>query len=411
MKAIILAAGSGTRLEPLTSIRPKPLIDVVGKPFLSYLLENVHKAGIKEIGVVVGYKKERMIGFLKNYKNITVIEQNEQLGTGDAVLKAKDFAGSEDFLVMYGDNLYDAADIKALTKTKGNAIVGLEHPKPRRYAVLLAENGHLKKIVEKPNKHIGNLINAGLYKFTPDVFKSLKGLKKSKRNEYELTDAVSALITNGVKVFKAQGRWFDVGYPWHLLELNEHILSHAKNRVEGNISEKAEIEGRIIVGKNTKIKAGANIEGPVYIGSNCEVGPNCLIRAHTSIGDNCKIGASVEIKNSIIMNHTNVPHHNYIGDSIIGENCNIGAGTKIANLRHDNQSVKISCKGLKVDSERRKFGAIIGDNVKIGINCSIMPGVKIGTNCLVGPHLVLYKDLEPNKAIYVEQNYKFIDLT
>jgi bifunctional UDP-N-acetylglucosamine pyrophosphorylase/glucosamine-1-phosphate N-acetyltransferase len=147
----------------------------------------------------------------------------------------------------------------------------------------------------------------------------------------------------------------------------------------------AHISGPVWVEKGALVRSGAYIEGPVYIGSGARVGPNCYIRPCTSIGENCHIGAAVEIKNSVMMNGSNAPHHNYVGDSVIGERCNLGAGTKVANLRLDGKPVKSYMRCKRVSTGRRKLGVIMGSDVKVGINASIDPGTVVGNDVFIGP--------------------------
>lgn len=409
VKAVILAAGIGARLEPLTETRPKCLIQVMGRSFLYYILNNLKHSGYKDIAIIVGYKKEMIKQFCEEYNfKVTFIEQKKQLGTGDAIKVAKDFVKNDNFIVLMSDNLYSRDDLKGVKKNDNlNYIMGFIHKHPEKFGVLIEEEGFLKKIVEKPIKPASNMINTGLYKLTPEIFAILEKIKRTKRGEYEITDALTLLAQqNKVKVIKAKDYWLDFGYPWDIFKVNEFLLTHTKEYRKGIISKDAHLQGKVIVEKGAEIKSGVSIVGPAYIGKNANIGPNCYIRPHTSLSDNVHIGAAVEVKNSIIMNDTNIPHHNYVGDSIIGAHTNLGSGTKIANLRHDNGSVKVTIKGKKIDSERRKIGAIIGDNVKVGINASIMPGVKIGSNCMVGPSVILYKDLEKGKCVFLKQNHE-----
>ncbi|GAI31184.1 unnamed protein product, partial [marine sediment metagenome] len=126
--------------------------------------------------------------------------------------------------------------------------------------------------------------------------------------------------------------WLDLSYPWDLLPANESLLAGIKSQNLGEIEDNTVLKGAVSIGKDTVVRSGSYIVGPVIIGQDCDIGPNCYIRPHTSIGDNCHVGAAVEVKNSIIMRGSKIPHHNYVGDSIIGEECNFGSGTKIANL-------------------------------------------------------------------------------
>ena len=156
------------------------------------------------------------------------------------------------------------------------------------------------------------------------------------------------------------------------------------------------IKGAVGIGKGTSVRTGSYIIGPVIIGQDCDIGPNCYIRPHTSIGDGCHIGAAVEVKNSIIMNGSKIPHHNYVGDSIIGEDCNLGAGTKIANLRLDKQEIVVAGKPTR----RRKLGAIIGDRVETGINSCINIGTMIGNDTQIGPGALAHGIISPNSKIF-----------
>ena len=193
--------------------------------------------------------------------------------------------------------------------------------------------------------------------------------------------------------------WRDIVFPWHLLDANEELLKNIVKKIDGTVEKHITIKGDVIIGKNTTIMAGSYIEGPMVIGNDCKIGPNCHIRPFTSIGDKCHIGNACEIKNSIIMDETNVPHHNYVGDSIIGQNCNLGSGTKIANLRLDKKNIKVVLNGKKIDTKRKKLGTIIGDNVQTGINSTINIGTSIGNNVFIGPGAIVKGEIRPGSTI------------
>jgi dTDP-glucose pyrophosphorylase len=196
-KVVILAAGKGVRMLPLTNDIPKVLVKTNGKEFLYYVIKSLQKAGYENFCLIVGYKKEKVEEFLKR-ENIQaeVIEQKEQRGTGDAVLCAKEFVEKENFVVLGGDNY----------------ICGIETDTPEKYGVLMEENGFLKGIKEKPKEYCGNLINTGLYKFTPEIFDALSKIGLSERGEHELTDAITLLAEQQkVKIIKVKGFWKDLG--------------------------------------------------------------------------------------------------------------------------------------------------------------------------------------------------------
>jgi NDP-sugar pyrophosphorylase family protein len=160
----------------------------------------------------------------------------------------------------------------------------------------------------------------------------------------------------------------------------------------------------VTVKETARIRSGAYIEGPAFIDEGSDIGPNCYIRPYTSIGKKVRIGNACEIKNSIIMDKVHIGHLSYVGDSILGEDCNLGAGTITANYRLDGGTIKMMVKDKVVDSGRTKLGAVLGDNVKAGINALLMPGVKVGSNSQVGPGVVVYRDVGANMAVLLKQN-------
>ena len=169
------------------------------------------------------------------------------------------------------------------------------------------------------------------------------------------------------------------------------------------IENGAHLVGHVTIAETTRIRSGAYIEGPVYIGEHCDIGPNCYIRPYTSIGKHVRVGNACEVKSSIIMDNVHIGHLSYVGDSIIGENCNLAAGTITANYRLDAENIKMIVKDQVVDSERRKLGAVLGDNVKTGINALFMPGAKVGNDSWIGANVVVQRDVPPKTIILLKQ--------
>lgn len=233
-KVLISAAGRGTRMLDLSKDKPKHLIEINGKPFLYYLLSNLKAAGFEEIIMVVGYKKEFMEEFLAEYSgvfNISLVNQfdilgEDRYGTACPLECVKNLLKGESFLAVYGDNLYSVEDLKRLNIDDDyNYIAGLPHSHPENYGVLsVGDNGLLKRIVEKPKDPIGNLINTGLYKFTAEVFDYLDKIKISPRGEYELTDVINLLATQGkVKAMDLKGIWLDLGKPEDVARVEKYL--------------------------------------------------------------------------------------------------------------------------------------------------------------------------------------------
>lgn len=399
---MILAAGEGTRLRPLTSTRPKPMLPIAGKPILEWNLNALCDAGIDRAYIIVGYMGQTIQEYFgKEYNGVKLeyIVQDEQLGTGHAVSMAGKRVGGE-FIVLNGD-VYVTADtvtefIETFKKSGSSVCMAVvEVDDPAGYGIVEVSGGSAKSLIEKPDKPKSNLVNAGLYIFTDSVFKVLASIGKSERGEIELTDAVKKYITeNDVSVYTIDGDWIDIGVPWDLLSANEKVMKTLKmERGDFTAEDYTTIKGHVGLGDGTLLKSGTYIEGPVVIGKNCRIGPNCYIRPYTAIGDDCVVGNAVEVKNSIIMKGSHLGHLTYVGDSIIGENCNFGAGTKVANLRFDDGQVKVEVKEKFVNSGRRKFGCIMGDNVKTGINVSIMPGRSIYPNAFVSAGSIVMENI------------------
>jgi bifunctional UDP-N-acetylglucosamine pyrophosphorylase/glucosamine-1-phosphate N-acetyltransferase len=170
-------------------------------------------------------------------------------------------------------------------------------------------------------------------------------------------------------------------------------------KIEGEVEERATLNGPVSVGKGSTVRNGAYIVGPVIIGEGSDIGPNCYIRPSTYIGDGCKVGNGCEVKNSIVMNGSHVPHLNYLGDSVLGHRCNLGAGTKVANLRLDGANIKVTVKGERVDTGLRKLGVIMGDDVKTGINASFDVGAIIGEGCFIGPGALASGNIAPRSRV------------
>ncbi|WP_202320732.1 bifunctional sugar-1-phosphate nucleotidylyltransferase/acetyltransferase [Archaeoglobus neptunius] len=397
MQAVILAAGEGTRMRPLTYTKPKVMLPVANRPILQHLLENLINTGIDDVVMVVGYRDETVRNhFGGEFEGVRIryVRQTRQLGTANALLSAEHLL-EEEFIMLNGDAIVFEDDLRKIVEQK-NSVAVVEVSNPSSFGVVELENGFIRRIIEKPESPPTNLINAGIYHFDSRIVDCLRKTPLSERGEYEITDTITMAINGGMK-FRAVKveSWIDVGYPWDLLKANKALLARIKRRVDGEVEEGAVIKGNVIIGENTVVMAGSYIVGPAIIGENCRIGPNCYIRPYTAIGDGCHIGNAVEIKNSIIMSGTKVPHLNYVGDSVVGENCNLGAGTKIANLRLDERNIVVSVRGKKEDTGLKKFGAVIGDNVKTGINVSINVGTMIGNDVLIGPGRVVGGFVEP----------------
>ncbi|MEM4348298.1 MAG: sugar phosphate nucleotidyltransferase [Candidatus Anstonellaceae archaeon] len=399
-KAVVLAAGEGRRLRPLTYTRPKCMIQLAGKPILQHVLENLALVGVREAAVIVKYKKEAITEYFAANPipslKLHFIQQGEKYGTAAAFGEAESFA-DDVFFGVAGDIITEAAALQKLAaEAEGEITAALKRvDEPQEYGTAVVENGKIAGFEEKVQNPKSNLANCSLYVFEPTVFRKIKEVKKSPRGEYEIVD-----LLIGAKAVQIENYWLDMGMPWQLFSANEFLLSKLPEK-------KGKIENSIIKGK-VYMESGAEIhesvlEGDVYIGQNTHIGPHAYIRGTTSIGRDCDIGDSTTVKNSIIFDKVNAKHLTYIGDSIVGSNCNFGAATQIANFRFDEGNIKALVNDVVIDTKRTKLGAIIGDNTKMGVLSAVMPGRMIGDGCWIDAGVVVKENVERHTHVILHQ--------
>ena len=385
MQAVVLAAGEGTRMRPLTENTPKPMLPVADRPLVAHTADTAIEAGAEELIFVVGYEADAVREFFGDSYGGVPVEfavQAEQLGTADAVDAASEYLDGP-FAVLNGDNLYDGASLSELFDA-APSIAAYSVPDPSNYGVLSTAGDRVTAIIEKPADPPTELANAGAYVF-PAEARDWLDVEMSERGEREITDVVMQVIeasdVNAVEV----DRWLDVGRPWELLEANEWKVGELERRIDGEVKGDADLRGDVVVEAGATIEPGVVIEGPALVRSGASVGPNASVRGVTVLGEDTHVGHGVEVKNSVVMADSNVPHVSYVGDSVLGTNVNLGASTQVANLRHDGEPVKITVKGDRVSTGRRKFGVVAGDGVRTAINTSLNAGVVLSAGATTKP--------------------------
>ena len=385
-------------MRPLTAKRPKVMLPLANLPMIEHLVLAARDAGIMDFVFVVGYGEREVRKHFDDGSHwgvqVTYAPQRQQQGTADALRTAAGLV-SGNFLVLNGDMIVQSADIARLIAMPPHCMSTSTTDYPGDYGVVVVEDGRVTSLEEKSSHPKSNQVNAGAYLFGPEIFDLVRQVQTSSRGELELTDALGILI-NEKRLYAYQlSSWMDVGHPWDMLDANAHLLEALSSENHGTVEAGVSLSGAVVIGKGTVVKSGTYIEGPCIIGNNCRIGPHAYIRGATSVGDDCHIGHCTELKNSIVMAGTKIPHFNYIGDSVIGSGCNFGAGTKVANLRHDHASVRVCGR----DTRHKKFGAVIGDDVQFGINCSINVGAMIGSNAMFAPHSYIEGCIGENSLI------------
>ncbi|WP_135228989.1 glucose-1-phosphate thymidylyltransferase [Deinococcus fonticola] len=305
MKAIIPAAGLGTRLRPLTFTRPKPVLRVAGSPIIRHAIDTLREAGISAVGIVVSeFTRAEIQHALRQVTDIpvTLIEQREQLGLGHAVMTAREWVGQDDFCVYLGDNLFEfgaAPFVQAFQERRSAARIALvEVPNPTAFGVAELDGERIMQLVEKPKEPRSNLAVAGLYCFTPEVFTALDGMPPSARGEYEITDAIQRLIDSGAEVIgqRVQGWWKDTGRPSDLLEANQLLLEKLEANVQGEVLN-SRVSGRVFLAPSARV-VNSQIVGPAYIGEDVLI-ENAYVGSFTSIGRGTVI-RNAEVEHSVI---------------------------------------------------------------------------------------------------------------
>ena len=367
MQAVILAAGEGTRVRPLTKSRPKGLIPVANRPIIEYAIQALREAGIREIIVVVGYRREQVTRFLNELDpSIEVIIQEKQLGTAHA-LKCAEPLIRGNFLLLPGDNYIDPVSVATIAKIE-NAMLVKDHPNPSNFGVVVIRNGLVTEIVEKPEHSPSFTVSTGIFSLTRDIFRYIKS--------NDLTETIDCMIADGGKIQAVNAEdWQDALYPWDLIRMNERLLSGIAPEKNGTIHKSALIQGAVSVGKGVTIGPYTVITGPVVIGKDSEIGAHCCIMPNTSIGARGNIEPFSYIGNALIMDDVSLGSHSRVTDSVIGEGVrlsdHIGIGSR--------ESV-IEIAGCLV---KAAFGAIIGDQVSFAASSTIRGSI-IGNGVTIG---------------------------
>lgn len=312
MKGVILAAGQGTRLRPVTLTMPKPLVPVANQPLIGYAIQVLRNAGLEEIGIVVNDLDSPIVRELGDGAALGVkldyIVQAEQRGLAHAIGLARDFTGDQPFCVFLGDNIFQdkmEALLRGFPDSDSEANIALnEVSDPTRFGIAEIQDGVIKRVVEKPQVPPSNLAIAGVYLFRPSIFDSISKITPSKRNELEITDAIQHLINTGAKVthYKITGWWIDAGKPDSIMQANQLVLGELPYTPAPEdrsvIIGRCDVSPRVLIGDNSQI-IDSVVRGPVIIGSNVTI-RNSYVGPYTSIGDNVLIENS-EIEASIVM--------------------------------------------------------------------------------------------------------------
>ena len=335
MKALIPAAGFGTRMRPLTFTRPKPVLNVAGKPIIVHAIETLASAGITEIGIVVSkITRSAVQQAVEDVPgvSITFIDQAEMLGLGHAVLMGREWVGQDDVCVYLGDNLFEngvGSFVETFKRERPDAVIALvEVENPTAFGVAELDGKRIVRLVEKPAKPPSNLAVAGVYCFSPTIFHELAQLQPSARGEYEITDAIQAMIDAGRVVLgeTVQGWWKDTGQPRDLIEANYLLLEKLQDDVQGSV-ENSQLSGPVMLAA-TAVVRNSKIVGPAMIGEGVII-EDAYIGPFTSIGAGSVI-RQAEVEHSVIERECVIEHvETRLQDCLIGLRAVVRGGRRI----------------------------------------------------------------------------------
>jgi UDP-N-acetylglucosamine diphosphorylase / glucose-1-phosphate thymidylyltransferase / UDP-N-acetylgalactosamine diphosphorylase / glucosamine-1-phosphate N-acetyltransferase / galactosamine-1-phosphate N-acetyltransferase len=372
-QAVILAAGEGRRLRPFTVNKPKAMIYIAGKPIIQYVLESLASNGIRDIILIVGYKREQIYDYIGNGNqfgvDIKYITQSEQLGTAHALAQAISVTQDE-FLVLPGDKLITPDTIVDITHCQPFCILVKREENSSRYSVVKTEDGLIIDIMGPSIEPKSTLINTGIYVMSKDIFKYIGSM-------LDIPDVIRELLNIGttISAVETDQSWLDVVYPWDILKLNTVILHNISSVHSGTLESGVSVKGKVSIGKGTIIRTNSYIVGPVVIGDGCEIGPNTCIFPSTSLGNNVVIAPFTQIKNSIISDDVHIGSGGSIEDSIIDKSCNIAA--KFCAYSEETE-MRIDWQIYMV-----KIGAMIGEGCKFNTGVVACPGLIAGNYCNV----------------------------
>ena len=388
-QAIILAAGEGQRLKPLTVFMPKVMLPIADKPILQYVVEALAENGIRRIIMVVGYRKEQVQDYFGSGQEygveIEYVVQHQQIGTAHALKQAEALA-DDVFLLVSGDNMIDADTITPLINAASHTVLIKAQDDVSRYGVAIVNNGLLTETVEKPSEKLSGLVNIGTYVFKKEIFDFMD-------DEVRLTSVIQKMIDAGreVAALETEGFWQDVVYPWDILKLNGSCLSRISPSLGGTIEEGSQINGTVSIGDGTVIRSNCYIVGPVIIGEDCEIGPAVCIFPSTSIGNGVTIAPFTVLSNSCLGNNISIGPGSSIHNSIMAWGTLIGS----------HFAARSSECFVKTDNEYHQvaMGTIIGSYCEFGDNVIAEPGTIIGNHCRVKPMKLIGENIPDNGLV------------
>jgi len=340
-KAVILCAGEGTRLRPLTYARPKALLPVAGRHFLDWVLRELSAIGIQAVCIVVSPRcRQPIADFASGGKpwrlTVEFALQDPPLGLAHATAMAREFVADDPFLLYLGDNLVEGGLAPFVAAfAAGNcaaSIIVKSVPNPCDYGVVVTDGEQIVRLVEKPSVPPSSLAITGIYAFTPCIFDAIEAIEPSARGEYEITDAIQYVVDHfgPVSAFTVSGYWVDAGRPATFLEANHYLLQALPASRQGAVDAQTTITGAVTVSEGATVTT-SRLVGPAWIGEGAVV-ENATVGPNVSLGPGCRV-KQARLQDAVILENTTISGL-HIQDALVGADCLLCGpqGTVLAEL-------------------------------------------------------------------------------
>jgi glucose-1-phosphate thymidylyltransferase len=371
---VVLAAGEGTRLRPMTANRPKTMLPAADRPILEHVLDVLVECGIERICLVVGYHRERVQEhFGHEYRDVpvTYAHQQKQLGSAHALASAEPEV-DEPVLVLNGDRVIDERIVDdVLDDFDGTPTLAvLEHPTPSEYGAIRTDDDRLVEIAEKPDSDAFRLINAGVYAFHQGVFDAIDRTQR-RDGELHLPDVIGTLMDDtSVRAVQTDGLWADATYPWDLLFLTRELLSR------GRVGQPEAGRGTWVA-DSAQVHSDATLQPPVVVAPDAEIAAGAVVGPNVAVGRNATIGANVTLRDVLLDGDCRIEAGVTLLDCVVGETGIVGAGTIVPGGPGD---VRVGDTVF----ESQRLGAVLADRVSVGGGVTFEPGTLVGANVDIG---------------------------
>ena len=386
-EAVVLAAGEGSRLRPLTRYRPKPMLPIANRPVIEYVLYALAEAGVKRAVIVVGHRRTHVqdrLGHEYRGMELSYVRQGSRLGSGHALQQAAALVDDE-FLAVNGDNVIDARMVRETVDTfrEGAAVatVALARSEtPRDYGVVRTEKGTVTSIDEGVAADDPSWVNGGVYAFTGSIFDALADTDP-RADELHLTDGVQNL-SGTVTASRPGGIWFDPSYPWDVLGAMSHLLSVHPDFVMADRP----------VDASAAVHESAVVEPPSLVGPGCEIGAGAVVRAGSCLRENVRIGPNATVEGSIVDADASVGANVMLRDTILGPGVHVGGGTV-----SPGGSATLVVDGCQYHD--RQLGGVVANHARIGGDVTLIPGARIGPFATVEHGAIVEGDVDEQAEV------------